>query len=147
MASPKTITFCITNPTTGAPVTGLSPTFVTYKDDTGTNVAQPAITEIGGGFYKFTPVFTTNHSINYLVDTVGNNPRSYFGTVRPEDYYPDLLQDMSDETFGEWRIFTSGGDANKLVLYRPDSSVLKKFDLTDQFSNPTFSAPFRRVPE
>jgi hypothetical protein len=147
MSSPKSIIFPIFDPMTNAPVLGAVPTFVTYKDDTGANVGQPAITEVGGGFYKFTPVFTAGRHILYVVDTAANNPPLYSGDLRPEDYLYDLIQDLSDEMFGEWRVFTTGPDANKLVLYRPDSSVLKKFNLKDQTGAATFSAPFRRIPE
>lgn len=48
---------------------------------------------------------------------------------------------------GKWKIFTSGGDANRLVIYEPDgTTVLMKFNLLDSSGSATSSAPFARVP-
>lgn len=132
----------------GVPLTGLTPTFDTYKDDLGANLTQPAITEIGGGFYKFTPNLTTpTRGIVYVINGGSTaNPQRQARFVRPEDYFPDLLQDLWDVEFGRWQVVTSGLDINKLVLYRPDGSVLKKFDLLDQAGAPTTVNPYRREP-
>lgn len=57
------------------------------------------------------------------------------------------VTDMHDETFGKWRIFTTGPDANRLVMYRPDGvTVLKKFDLKTASGAPTVVNPFIRDP-
>lgn len=166
MASPKIVSFFIFDPTTGNPVTGQTMTFVTYKNELGTNVSQPTIIEIGGGAYYFTPVFTGSHGIAYCIDCgVGANPAKVSGYLRPEDYYTDNVDatsssiltavgtvqsditDLKDEALGQWRIFTSGSDANRLVLYRQDGvTVLKKFDLTDSVNAPTTTNPYRRTP-
>ena len=112
-----------------------------------TPVAPPAISEVGNGAYKFTPVFPTDKGLVWVINGgAGSHPRYQAGFNRPEDYSGDLLQDMSDQMFGEMRLVTTGPDANRLVLYRPDSSVLLKFDLLDADNVPTFSAPFRRIP-
>lgn len=48
---------------------------------------------------------------------------------------------------GRWKIFTTGGDANRLVFYQADGvTVLKKFDLKDSSGNPTTTNIFERVP-
>jgi hypothetical protein len=45
-----------------------------------------------------------------------------------------------------WQIHTSGGDANRLVIYDDDGTTpLLKFDLTDSTAAPTTSAPFKRT--
>lgn len=149
MASPKIVVFSIFDITTGAPVTGATPTWTTYKDDTGANLAQPSFVEIGGGLYYFTPVFTTNRGIAYILDTGGasNTPDKYSGYLRPEDFYVDDILDLKDEAFGKWQIFTSGPDANRLVLYRADGvTVLKKFDLADAAGAATSINPYRKTP-
>ena len=130
-------------------MTGVSPTFDTYKDDLGSDLAQPTITEIGGGAYKFTPniISTPTRCIVYVVNGgVTANPRRLARFVRPEDYFPDMLLDINDVQFGRWKIFNSGGDANRMVLYRPDGSILKKFDLKDVGGASTVNNPFERNP-
>lgn len=146
MASPKIEVFFLYD-SAGAPLTGATPVFDTYKDDLGTNLAQPSITEIGGGAYKFTPVLDPARGIAYVVDGGASaNPRRLARYVRPEDFATDLVQDLWDIEFGKWQIATSGPDIHRLVLYRPDNSILKKFDLFDSAGIPTSINPFRRDP-
>jgi hypothetical protein len=150
MPSPKIEVFFLYNATTQAPLTGATPTFDTYRDDLGTVLTPPAITEIGGGAYKFTPDITTNpnRGIVYIVDGgVSASPRRVSRFVRPEDFAPDLLPDMYDMDFGKWQIHTSGPDINRMVFTRPDgTTILKKFNLFDQAGVPTSINPFRRDP-
>lgn len=146
MASPKIEVFFLYD-SAGAPLTGATPVFDTYKDDLGTNLAQPSITEIGGGAYKFTPVLDPARGIAYVVDGGASaNPRRLARYARPEDFATDLVQDLWDIEFGKWQIATSGPDIHRLVLYRPDNSILKKFDLFDSAGIPTSINPFRRDP-
>lgn len=57
------------------------------------------------------------------------------------------LTDLMDIGLGRWKIEVTGGDANRLVLYRQDGvTVLKKFDLLDSAGDPTFINPFTREP-
>lgn len=148
MASPKIEVFFLYD-SAGAPLTGATPTFDTYRRDDGTDLigSAPAITEIGGGAYKFTPVFPTDHGIAYVIDGGASaNPRRLARYARPEDFATDLVQDLWDIEFGKWQIATSGPDIHRLVLYRPDNSILKKFDLFDSAGIPTSINPFRRDP-
>lgn len=149
MASPKIEVFFLYD-SNGAPLTGATPVFDTYKDDLGTNLSQPTISEIGGGAYKFTPDITTNpdRGIAYVIDGgVSANPRRLARYVRPEDYALDLVLDLHDMEFGKWQIFTSGGDIHRLVTYRADGvTILKKFNLFDSAGVPTAINPFRRDP-
>jgi hypothetical protein len=161
MASPKIEVFFVYDGT-GAPLTGLTPTFEVYKDDLGANLTQPTITEIGGGAYKFTPVFPANRGIAYIVLT-GGNPARIAKFIRPEDYNLDnadvptssraasTLEGKVDELLqigkGKWEIKTSGPDANRLIIYEADgTTVLRKFDLFDKDGLPTAINPFKRVP-
>ncbi len=146
--SPKIVVFFLYDGS-GNPLTGVAPTFVTYKDNTGANAAQPTITEVGGGAYKFTPDFTNPVlGFAYVIDgTISANPRMTAGYARPEDYFPDFLGDINNVTFGRWQIFTTGPDANRLVLYALDGiTVVKKFALQDAGGIPTTANPFIRVP-
>lgn len=158
MASPHIeVVFIYDN--AGAPLTGLSPTFLTYKDDLGFDLAQPAITEIGGGAYKFTPVFTADRAIVYVM-TTGGYPATYAKFMRPEDFNIDnvggsaAIEDLEqkvDELIqyqtGKWEIKTNGPDANRLIIYEADGiAVLKKYNLFDSQGLPTAINPFRREP-
>lgn len=151
MASPHLKTFAVYNPSTGAPLAGVlgSLSFVVYKDDLGVNVTPPSITEIGGGLYAFTPALSASplRAVAWIITTGGNLPAYVDGAARPEDWNEDLVQDVSDILLGKNQIVTVGGDANKLVLYRPDGvTVIKKFALTDASGSPSVTNIFTRTP-
>lgn len=145
MSSPQIAVFFLFDGT-GAPLAGVVPTFNAYRRDDGVDLigTAPAITEIGGGAYKFTPVFPADHGIAYVIDGgVTASPRYQGKYIRPEDFAVDDLWNLE---FGKWQIHTSGPDLNRLVYYRPDTTVLKKFDLFDSAGVPTSINPFRRDP-
>lgn len=57
------------------------------------------------------------------------------------------VQDLHDIELGKWQIFTTGPDANRLVLYKPDgTTVIKKFDLKNADGVLTFVNPLSRTP-
>jgi hypothetical protein len=65
------------------------------------------------------------------------------GSTTLEPKIDELLQIQK----GKWQIFTSGPDANRLVIFQADGvTVLKKFELFDANGVPTSINPFRRVP-
>lgn len=167
MASPKIVIFFIADGA-GAGLPGQTPTFDEYQDDLGAPIATPTITDIGGGFYKFTPVFPANRWISFLIDTdTGGNPAKISGSIRPEDYNIDnLTTDTSTlataaavatlqgdvtnllkiET-GRWKVHTTGPDANRLVIYDSDDvTPLYKWDLKDSTGTATYVNPFEKVP-
>jgi len=148
MASPKIEVLFFYSASTGAPLTGLTPTFTTYSDTSGTPVAQPAVSEIGGGAYKFTPTLTANQGIVYVLDAGATaTPRYATRYMRYEDYFTDYTKDIYQYEQGRWKIFTTGPDANRMVFYEDDgTTVLKKFDLLDSAGSPTTSSPFERDP-
>lgn len=140
MASPKSISFVVFNNATGLPLTGFagSLTFLTYKDETGADLTQPSIIEEGGGFYSFTPTFTTNHKINYVISTSTALPGTVWGTLRPEDFNGDQITAIVNTTTtiqqfqqGNWELVTSGPDTGKYIIYGPDGTTpLIKFALS-----------------
>lgn len=152
MAAPRIEVFAVFNPSTGAPLTGAAGgmSFSTYTDDLGVAVTpQPSITEIGGGLYRFTPTFppSASRALVYVVNTGGNVPAYYFRLVRPEDWNADKIQDLMDVAFGKWQIFSTGPDANRIVLYRADGvTVLARFDLKNLSGNPSITNVFQRIP-
>ncbi len=148
MASPKMQLFFLTSASTGAPLPGVVPVFTSYTDETGASITPPAITEVGGGVYKFTPVFPTDKIVVFVIDgTSATAGRYQYGYLRPEDFYEDYILDLYQHSFGKWIIQTTGPDANRLVLYKEDgTTVLKKFDLFDSSGAPTAVNPFSRDP-
>lgn len=93
MASPKIEVFFVFDATTGLPLAGLTPTFLSYTDDLGAGLTPPAISEIGGGAYKFTPAFNASRGIVYVIAT-GGNPTYACKFMRPEDYTDDIVVDL-----------------------------------------------------
>lgn len=116
MASPKDFVFFVLSSATGLPATGLTPTFATYKDNTGANVSQPAITEIGGGLYKFTPVFADPAKYIAFVISTGQNPPYQPGYLRPSDFYVDALETYSTDVGFTQDIVTVVQDTTALLL-------------------------------
>lgn len=58
-----------------------------------------------------------------------------------------LVEMAAEATMGKWQIFSSGADANRLVMYKADGvTVLKKFDLKDAVGDATVQNPFARLP-
>lgn len=158
MASPKIEVVFFYDPSTGAPMTGLTPTFSVYKDDLGADKTPPGISEVGGGAYKFTVTVASERGVVYVVDGGASAaPRYQARYVRGEDWNADnadvpastldsKLTDLHDEAFGKWEIRTVGPDANRIIFYRPNGSVLAKFDLADAAGAATFINPFKRTP-
>lgn len=151
MASPKAEVFFLYDPATGGPKTGVTVTFDTYKDTSGSNVSQPSITEIGGGAYMFVPVFADlSKGIVYVVNAGSTAaPQRQARYMRPEDWNTDnsdwSVANLKEWQQGSWEIKTSGGDANKLIIYGTDGvTVLHKFPLTDAAGNPTSTSAFKR---
>jgi hypothetical protein len=139
MSSPRIIVFAIFDSSL-SPLPGQTPTFATYKDDTGTDLPNPIISEIGGGFYKFTPVFDDNHGIAYMIDGgVSASPRFQYNYVRPEDFNQDNILKLLKN---RWKVVS-----NQLVIYDDDgTTVLFTYNLFDDNSLPTMTRIFERVP-
>src|SRR4051794_2374772 len=96
MASPRIVVFAIFDATTKAPKTGVTPTFVWYTDEAGGSLTAPAITEIGGGLYKFTPTLQANHAILYMLDCGSTADDRYpYDMIRAEDFDLDLVAGLA----------------------------------------------------
>jgi hypothetical protein len=97
----------------------------------------------GSSFLNITGAFT------YAVANA--SAKTYLGTVKIVAYEEvdtkavvDRLRRLNE---GRWKIFTAGGDANRLVLFDSDgTSVLQKWDLKDQSGSATTTNVFERVP-
>lgn len=153
--------------------TGLTPTFVKFCNrTTGASLLPgPAITavDVGGvpgtntGEYKFT--YTPGVDVSFTIDGGASLPaelRYIRGVSTPDDTFLDQTisalntpiaavkadtQRIKAEKEGRWKIFTSGGDANRLVLYDTDGvTPLQKWDLKDIAGAPTTTAIYERVP-
>lgn len=78
------VQFFIYDITTGAPLSGLTPSFNYYKrrnsDGTITDLADPAITDDGGGLYEFTiddDTLIAGSTINYVIDATASSAARY----------------------------------------------------------------------
>lgn len=83
--SPALIAFAVYDPVSGAPKTGVTNSFSTYEDQNGSAITPVAITEVGGGLYKFIPDFSNTNEIGFLIST-GQNPLYFSGYTRVEDF-------------------------------------------------------------
>lgn len=148
MASPKIEVLVFYSASTGAPLTGLTPTFTSYTDTSGTPVAQPTISEVGGGAYKFTPTITSSQGLIYVIDAGATAaPRYVSRYIRYSDWSLDEVLTLLQYETGRWKIFTTGPDANRMVFYEDDGvTVLKKFDLFDSSGSPAVTAVLERDP-
>jgi len=94
MSSPKAIGFTLYD-INGAPLPGQIPVFLTYCEETGTDIPAPAIIEIKGGGYYFIPTFNVNRDLYYLIDGgVNSFPRYYSELLRYESFNVDLLPNI-----------------------------------------------------
>lgn len=154
MATPNPEVLFVFDGATGVPYTGSAGglAFVVYDDDTGSPVTPPAITKITNGIFQFTPVFS-GHGIYYVIST-GQAPAYLCRYMRPEEANLDSIStllstitQMQEFEQGKWTIATTGGDANRLIIYASDGvTVLAKFNLFDSSGNPTSANPYSRVP-
>ena len=75
----------------GIPTTGLTPVFLSFEDLAGDPVApEPAITEIGNGWYSFT--YSPAEDIVFVIDggsTLDDSERYLANVITPEDDYLD----------------------------------------------------------
>lgn len=158
MASPQIEAIVFYDAITGLPLAGLTPTFHVYEKDDGTDLSgsAPSITAIGRGAYKFTPTFADpTHGILYVIDGGSTAaPRYAYRLMRPEDWNGDVIPSIKTDTQrikvhseGRWKMFTSGGDANRIVLYDTDgSTIVQKWNLLDSGGSPTTTSIYERVP-
>ena len=115
------ISFGLVN-ASGVPLTGATPAFIHYRTTTGGSPTLPAIAELGGGQYGFTPSDSDEASrVAFLIDCgVGSVPRRYAGAIHTPSnpFLAWHLEDASGAlwagaapTVGVWKDFTG---ANRL---------------------------------
>ena len=154
----------------GVPKEGLTPTIVNLIDiHTGTdsNATAPTITELSGGFYKFTFDWTgeasnsayvlridagsevVNAAQRYIRMRIEQLDNVYNAATRIEnatsgletkiDGLQPLLQRLLDIEQGTWKIID-----NQLVVYSPAGVELLVHNLKDKNGLPTSVSPFLR---
>lgn len=164
----------------GAPLTGITCSFVVYQNFAGSPQTQPSIVEIGGGAYGFQPSSgDIANGICYIIDAttasvprylnnkipdavdvlgtpatssiagdiaaiktlIGTSPGGSYGTV-----FANLEIIRKIET-NRWKIITTGGGANTMVIYADDGTTpLLTFNLYDSSGVPTYTNPYERLP-
>jgi hypothetical protein len=114
----------------GVPETGLSPVWLTLKkvSDGSDFTPQPAITEIGGGWYKFTQPTDLSEDLTGVVDgtvTLADADRYVPVNLTPDDFGMTDLIDALIEGSQEL-----DPNTNELIITRRDgSTVLVTYDL------------------
>jgi hypothetical protein len=169
----NTVTYTLYIDDNGISRTGLTPSIINFIDiATGTDLAVsgtvPTISELSGGFYKFTFDWETeaidaayvlkidagseivNASQRYLrmrieqqdnVASLVKNVQDASSSVSSsiEGIYP-YIRRLVDIEQGSWKIV-----ANQLLVYSPEGDLLLRHDLEDENGLPTSSNPFRRL--
>ena len=169
----SSVTYTLYIDDNGVSRTGLTPTIVNFIDiSTGTDLVQngtvPTISELSGGFYKFTFDWTSedisaayvlridagteivNAAQRYIrmrieqLDNVANLVKSVETasnnlTGSINGIYP-YIQRLVDIEQGSWKIVS-----NQLLVYSPGGDLLLRHDLKDQNGLPTSSNPFTRL--
>lgn len=120
-ASPQQVAFALFN-TDYTPATGQVLTFTTYNNENGTPITPPGISELGGGFYRFAPVFDSSHTaFAYLIDTAGTiQPAVVYGYIDETDFSPPA------PTPPEPSLFNTLSTTTTTINYGQDT-----YDLTD----------------
>lgn len=137
--------------------------------DTYTRVGAPAFTTIAGDIANVTTnlattnstvntintnvntantslsaITTTVNTINTNVNTANTNINTTNSTLSTLSTVITRIQLLKE---GRWKLFTTGPDANRIVLYAADgTTVLQKWDLFDSAGAPSSSELFERVP-
>lgn len=108
------ISFALYDAVTGAPLTGATPAFVQYRDILGNARTPPAITELGGGQYGFSPTDADEAArVAYLLDAgAGAQPRRYAGAIHTPTQ-PFIAFHLEDDAGALW----AGGASPTFALY------------------------------
>lgn len=165
MASPHVVGFALFSNVDGSPLTGQTPTFSTYCDETGSDILpKPPITEVKGGLYVFTPSFHANHLLCYVIDAGVNSLSRYFTDIlRPESFDVDQIATAATNAASAAAAATNAATvstivkkiqtnrwivaSNQLIIYDDDRTTpLYTFNLFDQNGIPTMTSIFQRVP-
>jgi hypothetical protein len=147
----------------GAPITGIvfgsvsvsvrsadAGALVTYAPTTGQWAPVDTGAFAGTGVYNLvipSSVAYAEGSVTYAVGVSG--ARTYIGAVKGVTYIEsDTYVRMRELQEGRWKIWTSGADANRLVLYAGDGvTAIQKWDLKDSSGTATAGVNvFERVP-
>lgn len=165
MASPKVVGFLLLSGVDGTPLTGQTPTFATYCDDSAVDITPlPTITEVKGGLYVFAPTFRANRALLYVIDAGSNSYSRYYTEVlRPESFDVDQIATAASQATNaassadlaavasemvrkfqtnRWKVVS-----NQLVIFDDNGTTpYKSFNLLDQSSAPTMTNIFERFP-
>lgn len=140
MTSPRLEVLFFYDASTGAPLTGLSPSFTSYRNDLGTSLTPPTITEIGGGAYGFTPVFSDPaRAIAYVAYGGSGSAPRYSRLMRSEDWAADSATATFESPKIEVFTFYSASTGLPLSGLTPTFSTYKNSSGTT-LSTPTISA-------
>lgn len=108
------------------------------------NLLDDLSTEVSSVSTTLSGVNTTVNNINTTVTGTSTTVNGINTTVTGTSTHVLQLRRLAE---GHWKIFNTGPDANRLVLYSADGvTVLQKWDLKDLSGAPTTSTIYERVP-
>ena len=125
----------------GTPKTGLSPTLDVWKTDGTQVVTAQAMTEIGGGFYKY-EYTGYDEDEDYVIRADGTATLSGY----------DRYVFSTNETAGIGKILKIGKNkweikGNQFIIYDDDDTTeLYTFNLQTKSGSPTEKDPYKRIP-
>lgn len=142
--------------------------------DVGSPPAINALVYAGAGgtyYFDYSPTFDIVYEIDGGASISDVNIRYISDSIGPSDVWVDeptsqvvtdvwsdssgylsgekghMLTRLAHIEEGRWKIFTTGPDTNRLVLYEADgTTVLQKWDLKDSAGAGTSTTVFERVP-
>jgi hypothetical protein len=124
----------------GTPKTGLSPVVDVWKLDGTQAITSQAMTEIGGGFYKY-DFSTYDETEDYCIRADGTNTLSdsdrYVFSTNETAGVSNILKIQKNK----WEILR-----NQLIFYDDDGSILYKFDLQNKAGGGSDRDVYKRIP-
>jgi hypothetical protein len=131
---------------------GLSPTFIIFKREDGTDESAPAITEVGSstGLYYFnyepSPTFTVFFQVDGGSSVTDSSVRYISGTLDPiasVDRYVGFPQDSYGTTASPSTVFGFAKRINE--LWQADGSFSKTTGLWNQYAKGTSTLLFSKT--
>jgi hypothetical protein len=125
---------------------------IVFQIDCGSGLPDPLRSV--GGFISVKDVYINCSEIDFQANMVATI-NGGFAATQGDSYDPDVhslkmtsdtVNRSLDHQEGKQTIVTTGGDANRLVIYDRTNTELMKFDLKDKNGDPASSDPYTRIP-
>jgi hypothetical protein len=141
------LVFAVTGPSSSKFI-GICKIVANEEVDTFSRLGAPAGASISADIASVKTTVTSTNTIVTDVQTDVDELQVSVGTVQTTvTDIQTTINTLKKYEQGRWKIFTSGPDANRLVIYDTDGTTpLIKFDLKNSAGGATSIEPFERVP-